>query len=678
MPPPASAPLRVFVQLSYGYGASDWHTRWKKGEIPGINEPYAYGYYRAAGPEATIIHSEDKAENLFTRLIRYGARLIIGFDFVHAWHNREGILSADVVWTHTEGQAMAVLLLYRLNPHKAHPPLIAQSIWLMDRWPQQPFWRKLISRSLLSRADLLTFHSPENLKKAEAIFPNNRLECVKFGIRADEIKPYAPLPYTPGDPIRILSLGNDQDRDWKTLIKATSHLPDGLSCQVTIATTKKLKRADHVTRVAATNNDQLLSLYDKAHIVVAPLTPNLHASGITVILEATLRGLPVIATDTGGLRHYFDGQSVYYVPPRDPAALKQAILTLMHAPERRADMVEKAQARIRSDLNSQNYAEKHLSLSQEITAEQPSLSAVIPQDDRKNAQDQKIVIAIATCGRAALLEETVLELFKQSHLPHKVIVCAPTEDDCKGLVPDSRLHILYGPRGASHQRNAILDHVEEADIIIFFDDDFLPEKDYLRECAQVFSIHSDIAIATGRVLADGAKGPGLSLEAARSIIAKAPHPEATDLPTIEPAWNGYGCNMACRFSIIQETGLRFDERLPLYAWYEDIDFSRRAGRLGRVVRINTARGVHMGSKTGRTPGRKLGYSQVINPIYLAHKGTYPLDHALRSIARNMGMNIFRSIRPEPYIDRRGRVIGNWLAVRDILAGKISPEKILSM
>ena len=96
------------------------------------------------------------------------------------------------------------------------------------------------------------------------------------------------------------------------------------------------------------------------------------------------------------------------------------------------------------------------------------------------------------------------------------------------------------------------------------------------------------------------------------------------------------------------------------------------------MRINTAVGVHLGSKTGRTPGKKLGYSQVANPLYLAHKGTYPLDHALRSIARNISMNIIRSIRPEPYIDRRGRVIGNWLALRDVLGGKISPEKILTL
>ena len=88
--------------------------------------------------------------------------------------------------------------------------------------------------------------------------------------------------------------------------------------------------------------------------------------------------------------------------------------------------------------------------------------------------------------------------------------------------------------------------------------------------------------------------------------------------------------------------------------------------------------MHLGSKLGRTPGRKLGYSQVANPLYLARKGSYPLDHALRSIARNMAMNTLRSLWSEPYIDRRGRVVGNWLGLRDALLGRIAPEKILSM
>jgi hypothetical protein len=47
--------------------------------------------------------------------------------------------------------------------------------------------------------------------------------------------------------------------------------------------------------------------------------------------------------------------------------------------------------------------------------------------------------------------------------------------------------------------------------------------------------------------------------------------------------------------------------------------SRRLAVFGTVVRITSARGVHLGAKLGRGSGVRLGYSQVANPLYVAHK-----------------------------------------------------------
>ena len=679
MPTDTAPPLRAFVQLSYGYGATNWHARWKKGEIPGVNEPYAYGYYRAAGPGVVVEQSEDRVEGPLSRLVRYGVRVILGFDFVQAWRNRAGILSADVVWTHTEAQALAVLLLYRLTPRRSHPPLIAQSVWLMDRWPHEPAWRKLFMRSLLSRADMLTFLSPENLAQARTVFPGQRMEWIAFGIRADEMTDHPPPAHAPGAPIQVLSLGNDRHRDWATLTAATSSLPAGGACHVTIATAGRIAPAPHVTRVTPTRNDALFGLYDAADIVVVPLTRNLHASGITVIEEATLRGLPVIATDTGGLRHYFDGECVFYVPVEDAQAMGHAIVTLACDPDRCAAMVRNARERMRTCLNSRSYALRHVALSRELLSQRtPATQAPAGDASAPAARDMKVTVGIATSGRPGILRETIAELRRQTHPPHRIVVCAPTMQDMTGLDAADGLILLQGPRGLAHQRNLLLRHMEDADIVVFFDDDFLPDPDYLAQCAMAFASDPGIVVATGRVLADGAKGPGLTVEAARGMLADPAINDTPPLPAIEAAWNGYGCNMAYRLSSIAAAGLRFDERLPLYAWYEDIDFSRQLGRRGRIVRVNGAKGIHLGSKSGRTPGRRLGYSQVANPLYLSRKGTFPLDHALRSIGRNMAMNALRSLWPEPYIDRRGRIVGNWLAVRDAVLGRISPEKMLTL
>ena len=68
-----------------------------------------------------------------------------------------------------------------------------------------------------------------------------------------------------------------------------------------------------------------------------------------------------------------------------------------------------------------------------------------------------------------------------------------------------------------------------------------------------------------------------------------------------------------------------------------------------------------GIKAGRVSGKRFGYSQVVNPVYLIRKGTIPRASRCRLMARNLAANLVRSLRPEPYIDRRGRLRGNVLA-----------------
>jgi hypothetical protein len=99
---------------------------------------------------------------------------------------------------------------------------------------------------------------------------------------------------------------------------------------------------------------------------------------------------------------------------------------------------------------------------------------------------------------------------------------------------------------------------------------------------------------------------------------------------------------------------------------------------GRILRLAGARGVHLGVKVGRTPGLRLGYSQVANPIYLARKGSFPWSHALPSAARHCAINLLRSFAPEPEVDRFGRFRGNMLAVFDLLRGRMAPDRILAL
>ncbi len=285
-----------------------------------------------------------------------------------------------------------------------------------------------------------------------------------------------------------------------------------------------------------------------------------------------------------------------------------------------------------------------------------------------------IAIGIATRGRPAILGEVLAELDRQTRPPQSIIICHVSEDDVTGLPARfPGLRFITAEAGLPRQRNAIMDAAPEADAILFIDDDFFPAPEWLGVLEQVFSANPDCIVATGTVIADGAKGPGISVEDARKILA-ADAPPADPL-TVTPHFNGYGCNMAFRMAPVRAHGIRFDEALPAYAWYEDIDFSRRLLPYGTILRLGGARGVHLGAKIGRQPGRRLGYSQVVNSVYLARKGSYPWDHALRSIGRHLLANGVKSLRPEPEVDRWGRFRGNLRGVWHVLTGQAHPGRI---
>jgi GT2 family glycosyltransferase len=291
----------------------------------------------------------------------------------------------------------------------------------------------------------------------------------------------------------------------------------------------------------------------------------------------------------------------------------------------------------------------------------------------------RIAVGIATTGRREVLTRTIDLLAHQTRLPDHLVICpvAPEDMDLASLqrFPAPTLTV-GGAKGLPAQRNMILSATRDADIIVFFDDDFFADRSYLASLEKIFAAAADIVAATGFLLADGAHGPGLSIDQGIAIIEALPQSPAGD-QMIE-IYGTYGCNMAFRLETIRTNEILFDENLPLYGWQEDIDFSLRVGRHGRIVKSQMLRGVHLGIKSGRTSGVRFGYSQIANPIYLIRKGTMSWKHAKMLMWRNLAANLIRSFHPEPWIDRKGRLKGNMLALVDMAFGRISPHRILKM
>jgi len=289
----------------------------------------------------------------------------------------------------------------------------------------------------------------------------------------------------------------------------------------------------------------------------------------------------------------------------------------------------------------------------------------------------RLAVIIASLNRPRELADVMAALARQTVTPDRIILSVTKEEDLPPAQSRQGAEVIIGPKGSCHQRNSGIEAViGNVDYIAFFDDDYLPSKFACERMVDFLETHADLAGINGHLIADGINGPGISREEAEAMIAEfdaRPAPE----PKIGQAVDGlYGCNMAYRASMVQDA--RFDENLPLYAWQEDIDFAAQLLPRGRLVQSNAFAGVHRGVKGGRTSGVRLGYSQVANPLYLMKKGTMRKGFGWKLMLRNIASNHVKAFRPEPWVDRWGRVKGNWLAFRHALTGKLRPDHILKL
>lgn len=291
----------------------------------------------------------------------------------------------------------------------------------------------------------------------------------------------------------------------------------------------------------------------------------------------------------------------------------------------------------------------------------------------------KIAVGVATSGRKAILASMIDRLAAQTRKPDHLFLSPAADED----IDLERLRsapfpvsIISSPKGSCPQRNAIIDAAVGMDALTFFDDDFFPSANYLAETEALFAADDGIIVATGHVICDGIGGPGLSVEEADQIIEEDATPDPA--PAIETTHNAYGCNMTFRLQPILAHRIYFDEELPLYAWQEDVDLCRRLRAYGKIVRFNRLRGVHLGVKFGRTSGLRFGYSQIANPLYLVKKRSVSLKWAIKLMGGNIASNIVGSIKPPPYIDRRGRLRGNLVALKHLVSGSLDPKYITNM
>jgi GT2 family glycosyltransferase len=284
------------------------------------------------------------------------------------------------------------------------------------------------------------------------------------------------------------------------------------------------------------------------------------------------------------------------------------------------------------------------------------------------------VVVIATKGRPSDLGRLLRILRQQTVLPDRIVVSASELDDVDAHDRDQQgIEVIIGKAGLCAQRNRALARTTDFDIVIFFDDDFVPSKMWIEHARDLLANFEKINCVTGRILADGVKRGDLTWEQGEAIVEKEDDYPAQPLePNIIPIRSPYGCNVAFRREAIM--GLEFDERLVLYGWLEDLDFGVRVSKRGCAVRDHGLWGVHLGIRRSRIPGVNYGYSQVVNPWYLMHKRTIKPPEAVLYATRAILGNFVRMLALDKSVDRFGRLKGNIIGLAEIVSGRWRPER----
>jgi glycosyltransferase involved in cell wall biosynthesis len=294
-----------------------------------------------------------------------------------------------------------------------------------------------------------------------------------------------------------------------------------------------------------------------------------------------------------------------------------------------------------------------------------------------------ISVVICSVNRAAILHETVLSIGQQIYQPAEILIVSPAKEHVLGEtleIPGVRF--ILSPLGLPVQRNVGLDQVrEECDLIAFFDDDIELSKSYLQEITKLFSANESILIASGRLLEDGGRGAIISRQQAHNLCAEydSVTTDADAVPRYSSSNSAYGCNMVVRYVAAKK--VRFDEGLPLYAWLEDRDYSHRITKsLHPPVEFEDAVAVHLGARSGRIGGVRMGFSEIVNPIYLWRKNrTFTLRYILVQYwTRCIAGNILGILSHDVEYDRVGLLKGNLIGLQHVLCGSCNPAHITEL
>ena len=242
----------------------------------------------------------------------------------------------DTVVLNYDIEVFVFALIRFLSGHRATRIVVNTFILTPRRSLILNAMRRAYYSAVLSFVDLAIVHSRTEVTRYAVLFPSTHFVFVPYGLSVDAASTLIADSITErAAHIRpVIVTAGRSARDYPTLFAAIAGLDVELRviCDVRAAI-PPLPEDGHVVILDRCYGTGYLRQVAAADIVVVPLAADDISAGQMVMLQAWALNRPVIVTDTLTIREYAtDGEDAILVSPRDPAALRAAILRILGDP----------------------------------------------------------------------------------------------------------------------------------------------------------------------------------------------------------------------------------------------------------------------------------------------------------------------------------------------------------
>lgn len=220
--------------------------------------------------------------------------------------------------------------------------------------PRRSRLARIVTGWTLRRADLVTADSQDMLDEIARYRLRAPLHQIYWGADTDKFRPYpstdpvfrivSPRAWEPNYNIDVILDATARLRAAEPGAAIELHLLGGGSLEPRLRSTAQALGLDDVVHFhGRVDEDRLAQIVNGSHVCVS--IPDSDATSVA-LLESMASGLPVVVSDLPANRQWIDAGGGWLLPPRDPAALAQALRELLHDPARALEMGRRNRSRV--------------------------------------------------------------------------------------------------------------------------------------------------------------------------------------------------------------------------------------------------------------------------------------------------------------------------------------------